>query len=48
MILNQCETNAVSFFGLDELPELSQGRVIREDIEAAFSYARNQLSVLID
>jgi len=42
------ETSAVGFFALDELPELSQGRVIQTDIEAAFNYAGNQLSVLID
>src|SRR5258708_2145632 len=32
------ETTGVGFFRLDRLPELSRGRVVESDIEAAFSF----------
>jgi len=32
------ETAAVGFFGLDELPPLSKGRVLEKDIAAAFAF----------
>ena len=35
------ETRGAGFFGLDELPPLSTGRVIQEDIERMFHYAHN-------
>jgi ADP-ribose pyrophosphatase YjhB (NUDIX family) len=37
------ETRNVGFFGQDELPELSQGRVIVDDIAAAFHAQRQPL-----
>ncbi len=35
------ETSGAGFFSLDDLPELSAGRVIRSDIELAFKAAAN-------
>ncbi|QTD55818.1 NUDIX hydrolase [Parasphingorhabdus cellanae] len=42
------ETSAAGYFDQDNLPPLSEGRVIKSDIDAAFDYAENQLSVLVD
>lgn len=36
------ETVEVGFFGLDELPPLSRGRVLEDDIAAAFEFRRNE------
>lgn len=35
------ETTDVGFFGLDDLPPLSRGRVIEQDLIAAFEFANN-------
>ena len=35
------ETTDVGFFGLDNLPQLSRGRVIEQDLVAAFEFAND-------
>lgn len=43
------ETTEVSYFRIDELPPLSRGRVIEEDIAAAFDYqSRDKPAILCD
>jgi ADP-ribose pyrophosphatase YjhB (NUDIX family) len=41
------EATEARFFGLDDLPPLSTGRVLRKDIEAAFIFRDDPQSVLI-
>ena len=41
------EATAAGFFGLDDLPPLSTGRVLRKDIEAAFRFRDDPLNVLL-
>jgi ADP-ribose pyrophosphatase YjhB (NUDIX family) len=42
------ETSDIDFFGLDELPELSQGRNTRSQIEQMFSLMNNPQETLFD
>jgi ADP-ribose pyrophosphatase YjhB (NUDIX family) len=42
------ETADARFFGLDELPELSEARVLRQDIDRLFEYHRNKQHVYVD
>ena len=41
------EATAAGFFGLDDLPPLSTGRVLRKDIEAAFRYRDDPQNTLL-
>ena len=41
------EATEAGFFGLDDLPPLSTGRVLRKDIEAAFRFRDDPLNVLL-
>lgn len=41
------EITEVSFFGLDELPALSTGRVLEEDIAAAFAFKNDSRSIAL-
>ncbi|MGZ8998121.1 MAG: NUDIX hydrolase [Allosphingosinicella sp.] len=42
------DTSEVGFFGRGELPPLSRGRVIEQDIEAAFEFHRGGRTTLFD
>jgi len=35
------ETDGVGFFGIDELPELSENRILKEQIEKIFDFLDN-------
>ena len=41
------EATEARFFGLDDLPPLSTGRVLRKDIEAAFLFRDDPESLLL-
>ncbi len=47
-ILHTHETTDARFFDLTDLPELSEARVLRQDIERLFEYHRNRGQVHID
>ena len=42
------ETLDARFFGLEDLPELSEARVLRQDIERLFEYHRKKRPVYVD
>ena len=42
------ETTDAKFFELSNLPELSMGRVLRQDIERLFAYHRKKSPVYVD
>lgn len=42
------EAIEIGLFPLDSLPQLSQGRVIKSDIEAAFAFVKDRTAITVD